>query len=171
MVLRLSQSVLLIYYSDIWDCKASGELHLIFFIQGNTVRHVSAIIIHSGYNAETMQNDIALAILKEPIETSEKINTICVPPPGTDLNNSKCRITSRVTEQHDKVYLKVLEVTTIPKDKCLEILRTTRLGPFFRLHNSFLCAGAENGRNTCEGVGGSPLVCPVPGQPERYAFS
>ncbi|XP_018565260.1 tryptase alpha/beta-1-like isoform X2 [Anoplophora glabripennis] len=135
---------------------------------GNTVREISKIIIHPEYNKETMQNDIALAILKEPVEISEKINSICIPPQGMNLDNSQCRIISRAADQNDEVYLKMLKVTIIPKDKCLELLRATRLGLFFRLHNSFLCAVTENQRNTCAHDGGSPLVCPVPGQPKRY---
>lgn len=117
-----------------------------------------------------MQNDIALAILKEPVEISEKINAICIPPPGTDLGTVQCKTTSRVKGLNDEgSYLKMLQVNVIPKDKCVDMLRATRLGPFFRLHSSFLCAGKENHRNTCVGDGGSPLVCPVPGQPDRYS--
>lgn len=33
---------------------------------------------------------------------------------------------------------------------------------------SFICAGGEKNRDTCKGDGGSPLVCPIPGYPERY---
>lgn len=118
-----------------------------------------------------MQNDIALAILKKAVDISDKINAICIPPPGTNFDNTHCRTTSRVKGQNDEgSYLKMLEVTVIPKDKCVDMLRATRLGPFFRLHNRFLCAGRENHRNTCAGDGGSPLVCPVPGQPERYVI-
>ena len=34
------------------------------------------------------------------------------------------------------------------------------LGSSFKLHSSFLCAGGDEGRDTCTGDGGSPLVCP-----------
>lgn len=35
-------------------------------------------------------------------------------------------------------------------EKCQEILRTTRLGPKFILHDSFICAGGEEGKDTCK---------------------
>jgi hypothetical protein len=35
-------------------------------------------------------------------------------------------------------------------EKCMEILRTTRLGPKFILHDSFTCAGGEEGKDTCK---------------------
>ncbi|CAG0925054.1 unnamed protein product [Notodromas monacha] len=55
--------------------------------------------------------------------------------------------------------LKLIEIPTVPKSTCEEKLRDTRLGPRFKLHPSFICAGG-NGIDACKGDGGSPLVCP-----------
>lgn len=44
---------------------------------------------------------------------------------------------------------------------CQNRLRTTRLGTYFQLHSSFVCAGGEANRDTCRGDGGGPLVCPT----------
>lgn len=64
--------------------------------------------------------------------------------------------------------LRKVDLPLVPKDKCMEALRRTRLGTFFKLHESFICAGGESNRDTCKGDGGSPLVCPVPGEKDRY---
>ena len=66
--------------------------------------------------------------------------------------------------------MKKIELPVVPNAVCQEKLRTTRLRNTFRLHESFICAGGEVGRDTCKGDGGSPLVCPVPGTrgPVRY---
>merc|ERR1712107_625531 len=43
----------------------------------------------------------------------------------------------------------------------------TRLGRRFKLDSSFVCAGGE-GKDTCTGDGGSPLVCPSSYDPDTY---
>jgi len=46
--------------------------------------------------------------------------------------------------------LKNVELPIISREKCMEALRTTRLGPKFELHKSFICAGGEKGKDTCK---------------------
>lgn len=67
-----------------------------------------------------------------------------------------------------QVILKRVELPVVPREPCVNALRETRLGPHFELNKSFICAGGERGKDTCKGDGGSPLVCPVNGEPNRY---
>ena len=64
--------------------------------------------------------------------------------------------------------LKRVSLAMVHRAQCQNALRTTRLGYRFRLHESFICAGGEEGIDTCTGDGGSPLVCPVEGVANKY---
>jgi len=50
-------------------------------------------------------------------------------------------------EQH---ILKKIDMPIVQHDKCLDLLRKTRLGSNYHLHESFLCAGGELGKDTCQ---------------------
>lgn len=63
--------------------------------------------------------------------------------------------------------LRKVQIPVKDKENCEQVLKTTRLGDAFTLHESFLCAGGEAGRDTCNGDGGGPLVCPI-ANTDRY---
>lgn len=46
--------------------------------------------------------------------------------------------------------LKKIELPLVPHPTCQSSLRKTRLGQAFKLHESFVCAGGEPGRDTCK---------------------
>lgn len=57
--------------------------------------------------------------------------------------------------------LKKIDLPLIDRAECQSRLRTTRLGQYFHLHPSFLCAGGEENKDTCAGDGGGPLLCSI----------
>ena len=64
--------------------------------------------------------------------------------------------------------MKKVDLPTVSFAQCQNNLRKTRLGGRFILHNSFMCAGGEEGKDVCQGDGGSPLVCPIHEKPGHY---
>lgn len=53
-------------------------------------------------------------------------------------------------EGHYQVILKKIELPIVPHATCQSSLRNTRLGRYFVLHDSFICAGGEAGKDTCK---------------------
>lgn len=150
-----------------WDTQTKKELF------PHQDRDVDSVVIHKDYYAGALFNDIALLFLKNPVTISENVDVICLPRQGAVINNARCYASGWGKDVFGKegryqVILKKIDLPIVPRDTCQEALRTTRLGKFFELHRSFICAGGESGKDTCKGDGGSPLVCPIEGEDERY---
>lgn len=135
-------------------------------------RDVIDMVIHPHYNKDNLFNDIALLFLNSSFELAPHINTVCLPPPGHFFDFSRCFATGWGKDQFENgMYqniLKKIELPVVPSYVCQDNLRQTRLGEYFELHRSFLCAGGERGKDTCEGDGGSPLACPIDNDEKRF---
>ncbi|XP_060531758.1 phenoloxidase-activating factor 2-like [Cylas formicarius] len=128
-------------------------------------RNVKEIITHPEYNSGALYNDIALMVLDVPYDVNNKsvpINTLCVNR-NTPFENLKCLVAGwgkKPPMIGQTQILKKVELPTIEHAQCQNLLRGTRLGPYFILDESFMCAGGEHGKDACKGDGGSPLMCP-----------
>lgn len=135
-------------------------------------RDVQEIIKHDDFNPLNGFNDIALLLLKIPVQIAENVNTVCLPPPNVEFTDSRCFASGwgalTWKERHFLSIMKRVELPVVARDVCLQRLRTTRLGTHFQLHESFICAGGENDIDTCRGDGGSPLACRVHQSGEQY---
>lgn len=136
-------------------------------------RELQSIEIHPNYYAGALFNDIAVLILRTPLDAAPHIANICLPPQGDVIETGRGYATGWGKDQFGKkgkyqVILKKIDLPVVSRAACQEKLRTTRLGRFFELHDSFICAGGEPGKDTCKGDGGSPLVVPVSPNGERY---
>lgn len=133
---------------------------------------VFQIIIHPNFHSPSLRNDIAIIILKSPFKLSENIGLICLPSQGTQFDMQRCVAAGWGKNSHQKgTYqstLKKVDLPIVPRSKCLKTLQEVRLGPYFDLHKSFICAGGEANKDTCKGDGGSPLMCPILGRPGKY---
>lgn len=151
-----------------WDTQTTNE------IWPTQDRYVKKVIIHEKFYVAALQNDIALLILKNPVGIVGNIRTICLPPQNFIFDNSICFASGWGKDLFGKegsyqVILKKVELPIVPYEICSNVLRKTRLGRHFILHESFLCAGGIQGKDTCKGDGGSPLVCPIkPGSDKYY---
>ncbi|TDG42751.1 hypothetical protein AWZ03_010829 [Drosophila navojoa] len=139
-------------------------------------RLVQEIITHPDFDNMTGFFDLALLILSPPFKLDKHIGTICLPSPAAIFDSSRCTVTGWGKRGYsDKDYpniLKNIELPFVERNKCENQLRyNTRLGRYFELHESFVCAGGERGRDACFGDGGAPLVCPITKGSARYQLA
>ena len=150
-----------------WDTQTKNE------ILPHQDRQVQSMVVHEQYYKGALYNDVALLILAAPLELAGNVQPVCLPPQGATFDYSRCFASGWGKDVFGKegkyqVILKKIDLPIVPHALCQNSLRTTRLGKFFELHNSFVCAGGEPGKDTCKGDGGSPLVCPISGSNNRY---
>ncbi|XP_066515211.1 transmembrane protease serine 13b [Hoplias malabaricus] len=121
---------------------------------------IKEIKIHEDYGKEFYENDIALLTLKEPVQFSDSIYSVCLPtlgnsfPPGTKCWVAGFKITNLPSEQFPD-YLKEMSVEIIDQAKCnAGDVHEKRILP------SMLCAGdLKSGQDACIGDSGGPLMC------------
>lgn len=130
-------------------------------------RFVTEIIIHPEFFQGNLINDIALIRFDSPVEfNSPHIASACLPEPFDNFVGHRCWVTgwgkNAFGQQGEyQSVLKEVDLPVVGQPECEQAMRTTRLGPYYQLHQGFLCAGGEGGKDACEGDGGSPLVCEV----------
>jgi len=136
-------------------------------------RHVESLKIHSLFNSGSLANDFALLFTKEDFILASHIDTVCLPEVYEVFEGQTCFATGWGKDKFGsngeyQVVLKEIDLPVVNHDVCEDKLRLTRLGKKFQLHESFLCAGGVDNKDTCKGDGGSPLVCPSKYQPDTY---
>ncbi|KAG8175433.1 hypothetical protein JTE90_019131 [Oedothorax gibbosus] len=143
-----------------WDVQRTDEMYP--YIERDVVGGVAR---HPEFDPETLQNDVALMRLRGPVDPSTPhVTPACLPATGQVYNDQKCWVSGWGKDSYgpDGTYqnvLKEVDVPVVSRALCNTYLRSTNLGPDFVLHNGFLCAGGEVGKDACTGDGGSPLVC------------
>lgn len=151
-----------------WDTQTTKELY------PHQDRYVKSTVIHKDYYSGALFNDVAILFLESPVELGETINTLCLPtqdlviPSGTRCYASGWGKDVFGKKGQYQVILKRIDLPIVERETCQNQLRTTRLGRHFILDKSFVCAGGEEGKDTCKGDGGGPLACPIPGEKHRY---
>ncbi|XP_037917552.1 phenoloxidase-activating factor 2-like [Hermetia illucens] len=140
-------------------------------------RRITEIVGHPMYDPKTLDYDFALLVLDSPFDLADHINVVCLPPQNYVSTSPSCLASGWGKDIFGKagkysVIMKRVPLPIVPNGQCETALQKTRLGQYFRLKDTFICAGGEPGVDTCEGDGGAPLVCPVGLEAEnRYSQS
>ncbi|XP_062977531.1 transmembrane protease serine 12-like [Elgaria multicarinata webbii] len=144
-------------------------LHHIFLHQSHTIAIlVRAILIHSDFQKDTYENDIAMFKLADYIIFNDYIQPICLfNAPRFLIDNSACYITGwGSAEEHGRgnYILQEAKVNVIPLYTC------NRFDWYAgSVAWNMICAGSESGHvDSCQGDSGGPLSCSFSNDSKYY---
>eukprot|EP00093_Oithona_nana_P002816 02816.XXX_3144_4816_1 [CDS] Oithona nana genome sequencing. len=124
------------------------------------------IFSHPGFVKRNLANDFAIIVTEDYYVLDKHVDTICLPDlDDQHFTEQNCVATGWGKDEFGddgnyEVIMKQVQLDMVNHGQCQNILQTTRLGEFFKLDQSFTCAGGEEGQDACTGDGGGPLVCP-----------
>ena len=122
-------------------------------------RLVNIISIHPRYSGpRKLYKDVAVIHLKTPFDLSKNIQPISLPASEDSYDANDC-IVNGFGNRGARI-MKQVKLSLIGNNQCQDLIRATpQKSARFRLDDSFVCAGGEEGKDVCEGDGGGPLVC------------
>ncbi|KAL1400528.1 hypothetical protein pipiens_007353 [Culex pipiens pipiens] len=133
-------------------------------------RAVHKMIIHPHFYNDLLQNDIAILFIDEHVWFTEVVGTVCLPRQNDNFDNRRCVFSGwgEDINGRNSSILKRTKLPIVPRGQCQKALRQQLNDRYFQLHEGFLCAGGESGKDACKGDGGSPLVCRIPNAENQY---
>ncbi|KAL5285029.1 TMPRSS6.2 family protein [Megaselia abdita] len=114
--------------------------------------------VHSGYNTNTLENDIAVLKLSEPVKINGDIRPACLPPSETFNVDYKTATVAGwgLTQEQGSTsnILREVDVPVITNAQCRQTKYKTMI------KESMLCAGnvQTGGKDACQGDSGGPLI-------------
>lgn len=114
------------------------------------------VIVHSLYNDNDKDYDIAMVKLKNPVEFNDFIKPVCLPDVETKFVAGKfCTVTGFGALAENGPQTRKLQQANVPLVDFGQCKRKYR-----GLTDRMLCAGYDQGRiDSCQGDSGGPLVC------------
>lgn len=127
----------------------------------SVARKVSKIAVHPQYNTKTHDYDIAMVKLASPVNFTDNIQPICLPP--TDFNATGKMATvagwgATAEDGETSSRLREADIPVISKTQC-----QSAYGSNYPITENMLCAGYPQGhKDSCQGDSGGPLFYQCP---------
>lgn len=107
-------------------------------------RKVENVVVHQNFTRRNLRNNLALLVLTEAFTITAAISTICLPSPNFHFENATCVSSGwgKLKFSDKRNYqggLRKVSLAVVPNGRCEDMLRQTRLGLNFILHDNFLC--------------------------------
>ncbi|XP_009954248.1 PREDICTED: transmembrane protease serine 5 [Leptosomus discolor] len=156
---------------DVWQVRSSCESGRIVALKcSGIISHgsinqeagasVEKIIYHPLYDGNSLDYDIALMKLQVPLNFSDAVRAVCLPPSHQDLfQGAQCWVSGWGYTRPDQA-----QVTETLKEALVPLIGTKRCNSSCmyagELTARMLCAGHPRGKiDACQGDSGGPLVC------------
>ncbi|XP_037888064.1 trypsin-like [Glossina fuscipes] len=128
---------------------------------GGQLRRVQRIIKHEAFSLNTLDNDVALGILRQYLIYSSNVRSIQLPEKNEYLPpNSMCQVSGWGSTKEDGALPSLLHTVTVPlinQDICVKNYKY-----FGEISKTMFCARyPQGGKDSCQGDSGGPLVYPV----------
>ncbi|XP_018794995.1 PREDICTED: serine protease easter-like isoform X2 [Bactrocera latifrons] len=127
-------------------------------------KEIDAIIIHPDYKEESMDNDVALLLIRNGVEFNDDVKPICLPIDDSQRDNSYEKQQASISGwggTENKEYSPIKLKTTV---HILPVVQKKRKGKKDRYYcnnvsisNSKMCATGED-HDSCNGDSGAPLM-------------
>ncbi|XP_014284190.1 CLIP domain-containing serine protease HP8 isoform X2 [Halyomorpha halys] len=115
------------------------------------------------FKPDSMENDIALIQLQTPIEFSDTVQPICLPPFSISSKNWTNKVTEVAGWGLINIYTR--KTPCVLQAVSLKIVENAWCKMYKEKHNKYpfniICAGTEQGKDSCSGDSGGPLMLPV----------
>ncbi|KAL0979885.1 hypothetical protein UPYG_G00191110 [Umbra pygmaea] len=149
-------------------CMLFGDLKTAYLGVHSTKKHrkdwipreIKKNVPHPKYNHHTVQNDIMLLQLKNPVKVSSSVRIKALPNPVDDMRaGTRCFGAgwgATVEGGPSSDVLLGVNLTVVDRRVC-----KNRYNSFIRITDEMFCAGSTNNHpaDTCQGDSGGPLVC------------
>jgi hypothetical protein len=142
-------------------------------INTNYERRVRILKVHQSYNSQTLENDLAVLQLDRPIERNANVDYICLFNYSPDDNLVKDlklytagwgSITPGFYNLQYPDLLNYVDARINPMSNCKYIFNNDPQMDYLFNPVTHVCAGYPNGKDTCYGDSGSPLMVELNGQ-------
>jgi len=121
------------------------------------IRRVDKGIMHPSYNWDDKEFDIGLIKLNSPLQFSDYVQSINLTN-GDILEGTVCTTTGWGITEEDGTFLsgnlRKVDVPVVSDEECFKIYASL-------MRDDMICAGGEDGKDSCSGDSGGPLVCPT----------
>ncbi|XP_028136341.1 phenoloxidase-activating factor 3-like [Diabrotica virgifera virgifera] len=116
---------------------------------------LSHVVVHPNYEKQNFQNNIALLVLRTPVNFTVTAQPICLPEPWSVTSNNALLVGwgKAAGQSYALPKQQVLQLPIISLQQCVQVYGRT-----LSVTEDHLCAGGEAGNDACSGFGGAPLI-------------